>query len=224
MTAQKILMENILISLFRSILLASLFTISVCSESRAEDLKGKWGVGLRLGPAVLMEENSDSTRGDPGLIIKGGLFYHLTGRIITGIDLEWERHAIIDNLSEVHYGDTSTISIVPKVEYHFNEESLISPYLMLGAGINLNSFSPSGDLQSLCGSCNIDPKNTLALEGGGGFDYRIRPNIAFNAEFDFKMNDGSANIAGSFGSFNSGNETSFQLCSLFLGFGIRYFY
>ena len=224
MTAQEGVMRNILIFLFRALLLTSLFTILLCSESSAEDLKGKWGVGFRLGPAVLMEENSNSTRGDPGLIIKGGLFYLLTERIITGVDLEWERHAIIDNLSEVHYGDASTVSIVPKVEYHFNGGSLFSPYLMLGAGINLNSFSPGGDLQALCGSCKIDPKNTLALEGGGGIDYRIRPDLAFNAEFDFKMNDGSANITGSFGSFNSGSESSFQLCSLSLALGIRYYY
>ncbi|HXN07804.1 MAG TPA: outer membrane beta-barrel protein [Nitrospiria bacterium] len=213
-----------LISLFAALLLVSFFIFLNCSESRAEGLKGKWGLGLRLGPSFLAEENSDSTRGDPGPMINGTLFYGLTERVVAGVDLEWERHAVIDNLSGFNYGDASTVSIMPRVEYHFQGGRAFSPYLLFGAGINLNSFNPGSDLQASCAGCKLEPENILALKGGAGFDYRITPNLAFNTEIALKMNDGSANISGTFGSFTSGSTTDFRLCSVSYLFGIRYFY
>lgn len=217
-------MKKRLVAFFTVLLLVSVLTSLICLESRAEGLKGKWGLGLRLGPSFLAEDNSESTRGDPGLLVNGTLFYGLTERFVAGVDLEWERHAVVNNVSGANYGDASTVSIMPRVEYHFQGGHAFSPYLLLGAGINLNSFNPGSDFQASCPGCTMEPENTLALKGGGGIDYRIRSNIAINTELALKMNDGSANISGLFGGFTPGSSADFRVCSLSFVVGVRYFY
>jgi hypothetical protein len=98
------------------------------------------------------------------------------------------------------------------------------PNAHLGIGINLNSFSGSSDLEGSCVTCRMDPKNTLALMGGGGIDSFITHNLAVNGELDLKMNKGTSDLTGNFPGISSWNSMDSSTCSLSLIFGIRYFY
>ncbi len=217
-------MRKNIISLSRMSFLLSLFLITIYSAASAESVEGKWEMGLRLGPSLLPEEHSENTKGEPGILGSGNVSYGVTERVLLGINIEWEKHKIKNSSTDFYYGDETTVSIIPTMEYHFSRGSLFFPYVLLGFGINMNSFSGSSDLEALCATCRMDPKNTFALKGGGGIDYFITRNLAVNGELDLKMNDGTSDLAGNFPGISSGNSMGNSACVLSLMLGVRYFY
>jgi hypothetical protein len=217
-------MNKILISLSGIAAFLTLFLMSLNSMAMEEGLEGRWGVGFRLGPSFLVERLSDKTEGDPGLIINGNILYGLTDKLLAGLHVEWEKHTIKERFSDLIYGEESAVSIIPTIEFHLRRGSPFSPYGSLGVGINMNSFRGSSDLNALCGPCQIEPRNTLALKGGVGIDYFVTPNLAYNGELDLKMNDGSSDITGNVPGFTSGASADNSACVLSLTFGVRYFY
>jgi outer membrane protein W len=217
-------MKIILISICRIAACLTLFLMSLNSMAIAETLEGRWGVGLRLGPSFLVEELSDKTEGELGLIINGNITYGLTERFLVGIHIGWETHTIQGSSSDFNYGNETTISMMPTIEFHPRGRSPFSPYGLLGVGVNINSFRGSSDLNALCAPCKIEPKNTLALKGGVGIDYFITPNLAYNGELDLKMNDGSSDITGNVPGFTPGTSVDNRLCSLSLVFGVHYYF
>jgi opacity protein-like surface antigen len=204
--------------------LLSLFLITLYSAASAESVEGKWETGLRLGPSFHVEKHSEYTKGGPGVMGNGNVSYGITERVLLGINIEWEKHEIKNWSTGFYYGDETTVSIIPTIEYHFFAESSFYPYVLLGFGINMNSFSGSSDLVAQCAICRMDPKNTFALKGGGGIDYFITHNLAVNGELDLKMNDGTSDLTGNFPGFSSGNSMGNSACVLSLILGVRYFY
>lgn len=194
------------------------------SLSFAEVLEGRLGVGLRMGPSFLVEPLSDQYRGEGGPVFNGAVFYGLTNRVLAGFHLEWEKHTVTNNASSFVYGEQSTVSIIPAMEYHLRAEGPFSPYGILGIGINLNRFNRSNDLGTLCASCQIEPKNTLALKGGLGIDYFRTSFIVYNAEFALKMNDGNSDFTGVIPGFGSDTSTDNRNCVFTLVFGVRRYY
>jgi outer membrane protein W len=172
----------------------------------------------------LVQKLSDNTEGEVGPIINGTISYGLTNRVLAGLHLEWEEHSIPNRSSDFIYGEETTFSVIPTIEFHPRGGRPFSPYGLLGVGINLNSFRESNALNALCPSCKMEPKNTLALKGGVGFDYFVTSNLAYNGELGIKMNDGTSDISGNIPGFTPGVAADNQACVLSLIFGVRYFY
>src|ERR1700693_1742568 len=219
-------MNKILISLSRITVCLAVFLLSLESMAIAESLEGRWGRGFRLGPSSLVQTLSEKTEGEPGLIINGNISYGLTDKVFAGLQVEWEKHKVQDNSSNFNYGDETTVSLIPTIEFHPRGGSSFSPYGLLGLGINFNSFNESSDLNALCAPalCRIEPKNTVALKGGLGIDYFITPHLAYNGELGLKMNDGSSDITGTFPGFTSGTSIDNRVCVVSLIFGVHYYY
>jgi hypothetical protein len=217
-------MNNILISLYRIAAFLTLFLMSLNSMAIAESLEGRWGMGLRLGPSFLVEKLSDKTGGEVGLIINGTISYGLTDQVLAGLQIEWEKHTIKNRSSDFIYGEETTVSMIPTIEFHPRGGSPFSPYGLLGFGINVNSFRESSDLNGLCAACKIEPKNTFAFKGGVGIDYFVTPNLVYNGELDLKMNDGTSDITGNVPGLSSRTSADNSACVLSLIFGVRYYY
>lgn len=190
----------------------------------AAGTEGSWGVGLRLGPSIYVQKLSDETQGEAGPLFNGTVTYGLTNRFSAGLHIEWEKHTITNNASDFIYGEETTISIIPVMEFHPGPRGPLLPYGLLGVGINLNSFKESNDLSATCSPCRMEPKDTLALKGGIGIDYFATPDMVYNAEFDLKMNDGKSDVIGNIPGFPAEPSTDNSACALSLIFGVRHYY
>jgi opacity protein-like surface antigen len=211
-------------SLFTKSVCFSIFLMSLTFSAIAEGLEGRWALGLRLGPSFLVQNLSDKTEGEVGPIIDGDISYGLTSRIRAGLLLEWEEHSMPNRSSDFYYGEEMSVSVIPAIAFYPFGGNPFSPYGLLGIGINLNSFKGSSALNALCGPCKIEPRNTLALKGGVGFDYFVTSNLAYNAELGIKMNDGTSDITGNVPGFTPGIDADNQACIFSLIIGVRYYY
>jgi hypothetical protein len=120
------------------------------SLADAQDVQGKWGLGIHAGPSFMTQDiNSEepSDVGKVGPIVNGEIVYIMQDGAL-GLSVEWERHKVKE--SNVDLGDGTTISILPFTELRIPATENIIPYVSLGLGININSFNESS---SGCHSC-----------------------------------------------------------------------
>lgn len=171
------------------------FLLGLTTKTNAEDIQGRWGVGIRGGFSTLTQDVATDTEGRSGPVISGNIIYGLTNILSLGLNVEWERHEIKDKPSGFNFGDQTTFSILPFAEIRsagLGGNKDLSPYASFGLGVNLNSFSESGDVSAL--GEKIEPENSFALKIGAGVDYFVTPNFALNAEAGWKLNSGDVDF------------------------------
>jgi hypothetical protein len=138
--------------------------------------------------------------------------------------LEWHQHSI--NLWGPKLGTLGVFSILPTVEfrpdrgtrerlgwesfvnYNLGLKSLI-PYVSLGLGANVHSFSNSNEVTARAESFST----TFALRAATGFDIAINSKWSFNTELAWNRDSGTYNF--------NGQEAGFNASSLNLLVGVR---
>jgi len=190
----------------------------------AQDIPGKWAVGIRSGPSFLTSEDVTTlTDAKVGPIVSANLAYSLTSSFSLGLNIEWQTNKLQPANFAGLSGDFSTISIIPFGEIRLTALKPLIPYALLGIGVNINSIT-NAKIESCIGTsgpivilvpCEFKPENTLSLKISGGIDYLISSNLALNVEIGWKQNKGNAdlsNVAFPFSSrdFNA-NTVSFLL-------------
>ena len=149
----------------------------------------KVDIGLQGGFSFFTQDITELSHGDPGLIFGGNISYNITNLTSLGLDIETETHTI--KILNDDIGKTRTVSIIPFVKIRDIESGIISPYWLLGVGVNLNSF----DEASIIKGIEFKPKNTVALKVGMGMDYFMKNSLfAFNWEFGWKFNTGEMKV------------------------------
>jgi len=201
---------------------AGLLFICPTPDAFAQNIRGKWGVGLRVGPSILTQDVSGSIEANTGPIISGNILYGLTDNFSMGLNLEWETHQA-ESVGDI--GDINIFSLIPFIEFRPGGRQAFSPYASLGIGININSFNEESGLFCVTtigsGFCKIEPENTFALKFAGGFDYFVTPNLALNAEIGWKLNSGDSDVKVS----GVGTISDDFRASVFnLLFGLRYYF
>ena len=156
------------------------------------------GLGVRAGPSFATQDFSNSPNDDgavdlgPILNVDGDVIYCINQYFAVGLNVEWEGHGL--DILEDHIGTTSTVSLIPFFELRFLGEKRVSPYLFLGFGYNINSFSPSDQVNREASDTgvvyDVDMDNTFALKTGMGADFFLTDSIALNAEVGWKYNKG----------------------------------
>jgi opacity protein-like surface antigen len=209
---------------------AVLFFVSVPAAMGQEiNLKDRWAVGLRVGPSVLTQNlgasilstqtSASDVQGDAGPVISGDIMYALEEMLLLGINIEWETHSITANGGE--FGTSSTISIIPTLEFRATEMMPLSPYLSFGMGFNLNSFDFTGNPRSTLGT-HFNPETTAALKAGIGADYFLTKNTALNGEVGYKYNSGNLKVCSPY--IGGCNPTDWRLSTVSILIGLRYFF
>ncbi len=174
----------------------------------AQDIPGKWAVGIRSGPSFLTSEDVTTlTDAKVGPIVSANLAYSLTSSFSLGLNIEWQTNKLQPANFAGLSGDFSTISIIPFGEIRLTALKPLIPYALLGIGVNINSITDA-KIESCIGTlgfspapivivvdCEFQPENTLALKFGGGVDYLIASNLALNIEIGWKLNKGNADIS-----------------------------
>lgn len=187
--------------LHRSIVLGAClmcFGFGLVSPAGAQDIKGKWGVGLRAGGAFLTQDINDDVpgatfEGDTGLAVNAQAFYGLTSNLAAGVMVDWNRNDVSLDVGglEADLGTLNTVSLMPYLELRANLQRL-APYLSAGIGVNFNSFSVDDAVRAA--GIDIDPETTFAFRVAGGADFFVTKNLALNAELGWKRNSGDAEL------------------------------
>lgn len=194
-------------------LLASLFALVPAHPSAAEEMRGHWGFGIRAGLSSLTQNVDSGTEGKVGPIVGGNVLYAVMDQAFVGLNLEWEQHKVVDGPGHFDYGMENTLSILPFMEVRLPVSSEVYPYLSLGMGVNINSFSESGDIDPT----KIIPDNTFALKLGLGTDFPVSPSLAINGEIGWKYNSGNVDFKGGGVGLGSG-DNNISVVSLMVGF------
>ncbi len=209
---------------------ATLATVTIilnATTTYAQDIPGRWIVGIKGGSGFLPDEIVRRTDGKPGPIVSGTIAYSPIDLFSLGINIEWEAHKLEPGVS----GNFTTVSLIPFTEIRLNVSRVFIPYASLGVGININSQTDAR-IKSCIGSfvgpgfaifpCNLEPDNSFALKVGGGIDYYISEALALNTEIAWKMNAGDAELCVE-GSGCPGT-VDFDANVFMILFGIRYYF
>ncbi len=129
---------------------------------------------------------------------------------------------------EVDWGDANSITLMPFVEWHFIGRSAagISPYLLIAAGGNLNSFDVDDQVKQEArllygGDYDIEVDDTFGFKVGFGSDFFITEKFAANLELGWKYNKGEARETLNGVSIGSGDFNASNFA--FTG-GLRYYF
>lgn len=171
---------------------------------------GKWVLGMRAGFAPLTQELTRNTSTSVGSLVNFQAMYSVNTWLLVGMMLEWERHGIDQERPFIDLGHQDTVSVLPTVELRPIKFGPVSPYVNMGFGVNVNSFSENTGNR-------ISPSNTFAWRLGWGADYMLNKQFALNTEMAYKRNDGHATVNGSRN--NDWNASSFGFL-----FGVKMFF
>jgi opacity protein-like surface antigen len=178
--------------------------------------RGPWGLGLNAGVAIPTQDFTDGVESGVGAAVGGEVFYHLNRHFTFGLDLDYEFHGARLSGATKDFGTLNTFSLLPFVEYHIVEIRHFSPYLSLGLGLNLNSFSLDSSFNGSGVTASVS--NSFALRIGAGLDYFLSDHFALNTAFLWKLNSSTLKTNTSFGS------PDFNASSFGLLFGAKYFF
>jgi opacity protein-like surface antigen len=182
-----------------------LFLPSTAYAAEIGNIEGKWGGGIRLGGSFLTQDinNDDPTEtyeGNAGLAVNAQAFYGVSKNLAVGFMLDWNRNTVDINTFglSVNLGTLNAVSLMPYAELRTTYDRW-APYVGVGLGININSFSVDSGFNSACtvvfgGNCDIKPDNTFAFKVSAGTDYFLTENLALNADLGWKRNSGSLDI------------------------------
>jgi hypothetical protein len=183
-------------------------------------------LGLRAGAAYPYEKVLKNTGNGTsiGPLVNAEALYELREWIRLGMMLEWHQHSI--NLWGPKLGTLGVFSILPTVElrpdrstrerlgwesfvnYDLGLQSLI-PYVSLGLGANVHSFSNSNELTDRAESFST----TFALRVATGFDIALTSKWSFNTEVAWNRDSGTYKF--------NGQDADFNASSLNLLIGVR---
>lgn len=183
-------------------------------------------LGLRAGAALPTEKVLKNTGNGTsiGPLVNGEVLYALREWVRVGMMLEWHQHSI--NLWGPKLGTLGVFSILPTVEfrpdrstrerlgwesfvnYDLGLKSLI-PYVSLGLGANVHSFSNSKEVTDRAGSFST----TVALRVATGIDIALNSKWSINTEVAWNNDSGTYKF--------NGQEADFNASTLNLLVGIR---
>ncbi len=192
------------------------------SLAGAQDVQGKWGIGIQAGPSFMTQDiNNEGPRdvGKLGPIVSGDIIYVMESGAL-GLHVEWETHKVKED--NVDVGDATTISILPFTELRLPATDAITSYISLGLGININSFDESSAVSSNCVAppCKIELNNSFALRINGGIEYLITQNLALSTGIAWKLNSTHFNVRSSV----ANSDVHAHLNTLSLLLGLHYYF
>lgn len=181
-----------------------LFLPATTYSEEIGNIQGKWGGGIRAGGSFLTQDVNNEIpgltfSGNAGLAFNAQAFYGLSKNLAVGVMLDWNRNSIdakVGGLS-ASLGTLNAVSLMPYAELRTNYDRW-APYLGMGLGININSFSVDSGVLTGCAllgtNCSVKPDNTFALKVSAGTDYFLTENFALNADLGWKRNSGNVDL------------------------------
>lgn len=201
--------------------------VFLSTPALAQNIESRWALGLRGGFSVLVDDYADGLEGELGPAAAVDLSYGLSDSVSWGLRVEWEKHQA--ETGSLDLGDFTTISPILFLQVR-RPNAEIAPYVQVGVGYNLNTFSTGEDFPIFAQAClftigiactDLEPDDSIALLLGGGIDFFMTPHLAFNADIGWKYNSGDQEILTASGPVG---EDDFKASAIRLLFGVQYYF
>lgn len=174
--------------------------------------KARIGLGARAGFSVFTQTVMDGVDSKIGFATGGSAFYGIADWLHVGVACDWATRGHELEGTAIDLGNDSIITVLPFAELR----GPFSSYLYFGVGYNFNDL----DMEDIAGN-TIDMDNTLALQGGAGWDAFVSQYFAINVEVAYKYNKGDAELVQGATSVPLGDV---DLSTIVFTVGLRYFF
>ena len=174
--------------------------------------KARIGLGARAGFSVFPQTVMDGVDSKVGFTAGGSAFYGITDWLHVGVAGDWAMHSHDLEDTGIDLGNDSIFTVLPFAELR----GPFSSYMYFGVGYNFNDL----DMEDVFGN-TIDMDNTLAIQGGAGWDAFVSQHFAINVELGYKYNKGDAELVQGGTSVPLGDV---DLSAIVFTVGLRYFF
>ena len=192
----------------------------------AQDMKGKFGIGARVGYVNYAGDDYDVSGSnidvdfDNAAIYGGNLVYYIQRYFSLELSADYVKTDTelkgVDS-SPINIGELKQVPIILNGRFHFSTNQKISPYLSGGIGYYLNDF----DLSNSSAGNELDPDNSIGFNLGGGIQFLLNEHFAIDLDLKYIWNktDFEAKVPG-----YAPEETSVNLDNFYVGIGLKYYF
>jgi outer membrane protein len=197
----------------------------------AQDMKGKFGIGARVGYVNYSGDDLDlsgfdmDVDFDDAAMYGGNLVYYLHNYFsleLSGDYVKTDTEIKGSGLSPTNIGELKQIPIILNGRFHFSTNQKISPYLSAGIGYYINDFDLSDSLSSVLPSgSELDPDDSIGFNLGGGIQFLLNEHFALDLDLKYIWNktDFEAKAPG-----YEKEEFSVDLDNFYVGIGLKYYF
>jgi outer membrane protein len=209
----------------------SAFVLVFGQVGLAQDMKGKFGIGARIGYVNYAGddyEESGSTIDvdfDAAAMYGGNLVYYIHRYFSFELSADYvktDTEIKGSGLSPTNIGELKQVPIILNGRFHFSTNQKIRPYLSAGIGYYINDFDLSDSLSSVLPSgSELDPDNSIGFNLGGGIQFLLNEHFAIDLDLKYIWNktDFEAKAPG-----YAPEETSVNLDNFYVGIGLKYYF
>ena len=143
-----------------------------------------WVFSIRGG--VVQGTQDHVSNGSPALGGAGSvqLLYQFNPHFRFGVTVDGQQQSLDVKGGKGKFGDLFTVAVMPTIEMRPFQTTVAIPYLSVGLGINLNTFSAESGVPSL------GYNNTFAARIAGGVDVPLTAHWSLNTEVAWRLNKG----------------------------------
>ena len=192
----------------------------------AQDMKGKFGIGARIGYVNYAGDDYDVSGSnidvdfDDAAMYGGNLVYYIHRYFSFELSADYvktDTEIKGSGLSPTNIGELKQVPIILNGRFHFSTNQKISPYLSAGIGYYLNDF----DLSDSSAGDEIDPDNSFGFNLGGGIQFLLNEHFAIDFDLKYIWNkaDFEAKAPG-----EPTEEVSIDLDNFYGGIGLKYYF
>ena len=192
----------------------------------AQDMKGKFGIGARVGYVNYAGDDYDVSGSnidvdfDNAAMYGGNLVYYIQRYFSLELSADYVKTDTelkgVDS-SPTNIGELKQVPIILNGRFHFSTNQKISPYLSAGIGYYLNDF----DLSDSSAGGEICPDNSFGFNLGGGIQFLLNEHFAIDFDLKYIWNKADFELKAP---GDPTEEISIDLDNFYVGIGLKYYF
>ena len=209
-----------------SLLVIVALLLAFSQASFAQDMKGKFGIGARIGYVNYAGDNYSDSGSifdidfDDAAMYGGNLVYYIHRYFSLELSADYvktDAEVKGSGISPTNIGELKQVPIILNGRFHFSTNQKISPYLSAGIGYYLNDF----DLSNASSGEELEPDNSFGFNLGGGIQFLLNEHFAIDLDLKYIWNktDFDAKAPG-----EPTEEISIDLDNFYGGIGLKYYF
>ena len=192
----------------------------------AQDMKGKFGIGARIGYVNYAGDNYDDSGSnididfDEAASYGGNLVYYIERYFSLELSADYiktDTEIKGPGISPTNIGKLKQVPVVLNGRFHFSTNQKISPYLSAGIGYYFNDF----DLSDSSAGDEINPDNSFGFNLGGGIQFLLDEHFAIDLDLKYIWNKADFELTAP---GDPTEEISIDLDNFYAGIGLKYYF
>jgi outer membrane protein len=208
------------------VFVASAFMLVFGQVGLAQDMKGKFGIGARIGYVNYAGDDYNDAGSrididfDEAAMYGGNLVYYIQRYLSLELSVDYVKTDTelkgVDS-SPTNIGELKQVPIILNGRFHFSTNQKISPYLSAGIGYYINDF----DLSASSSGEEVKVDDSFGFNLGGGIQFLLNEHFAIDLDLKYIFNktDFESRVTG-----EPTEEESIDLNNFYAGIGLKYYF